>query len=122
MIRTPPKIDKDIKKEVAERNGAAAVLGSDVKIKEIADEIAKKDNTGTKRSKNESKIVEASLLHELHTPIKMQLEENKNLYKVSLKLATNEIESAIKQSESRILHAFNKGAHIRVRDPVRSFM
>ena len=120
MIHTRPKIDDDIAKEVAERGGADVVLNNSVKIKEITDEIAKKDARGMDRSKNEDKTVEASLLHELRTPLEIQLEENRQLYQVSLELATSEIKDAIKYSETRILHAFNKGAYARVKDPVRA--
>ena len=122
MIHTRPKIDEYIAKEVADRGGADVVLNNSVKIKEITDEIAKKGATGIERSKSEGKTVDASLLHELRTPLETQLEENRQLYQVSLELATNEIKDAIKHSETRILHAFNKGAYVRVKDPVRAYM
>ena len=70
--------------------------------------------------KSKDTTVEATLLHELRTPLETQLDENRQLYQVSLELATNEIKDAIRRTESRILHAFNKGAFIRVKDPVRA--
>ena len=120
MIHTRPRIDEDIAKEVAKRGGADIVLNNSVKIKEITDEITKKGGTVTATAKGKGKDipVEASLLHELRTPLETQLEENRQLYQVSLELATNEIKDAIKRAESRILHAFNKGAFVRVKDPV----
>jgi len=119
MIHTRPKIDEDIAKEVNKRGGADVVLNSSAKIKEVTQEITKKGGTVTTKGKTEEKTVEASLLHELRTPLETQLEENRQLYQVSLELATNEIKDAIKHTESRILHAFNKGAFVRVKDPVR---
>ena len=122
MIHTPPKIDEDIAKEVDNRGGSKVVFTNNAKIKEVMEEIAKKGGTKTAKGKTEDKFVEATLLHELHTPLQTQLKENMQVYRVSLELATNEIKNAIKHTESRLLHAFNKGAHIRVKDPVRSLI
>ena len=119
MIHTRPDIDNDIAKEVTKRGGADVVLNNTVKIREVTDEITKKGVTGMVKVKSKDTTVEATLLHELRTPLETQLDENRQLYQVSLELATNEIKDAIRRTESRILHAFNKGAFVRVKDPVR---
>ncbi|KAG2091978.1 uncharacterized protein F5147DRAFT_722750 [Suillus discolor] len=60
--------------------------------------------------------LDASLLHELHTPLHNLLDENRALFMFKLDAQTSDIKDAIKDSETRIMWAFNSRFR-RVKDP-----
>jgi len=121
MIRTRPKIDEDIAKEVEKRGGAEIVLNNSVKIREVTEAITKKGVIESAKSKgDEDKTVEASLLQELRIPLETQLGENRQLYLMSLELSKHEIKNAIRYTESRFSAAFEEATYVRVKDPVRA--
>ncbi|KAG2028452.1 hypothetical protein BDR03DRAFT_1078773, partial [Suillus americanus] len=60
--------------------------------------------------------LDASLLYELHAPLQNLLNENRALFMFKLDTQTSDIKDAIKDSETRIMWAFNSRFR-RVKDP-----
>ncbi|KAH7104478.1 hypothetical protein BKA62DRAFT_692388 [Auriculariales sp. MPI-PUGE-AT-0066] len=116
MIRTKPAAEQQVAAEVARRGGADAVLNDTSKIKEVI-EATETATPGDKKRTGVDKGVEASLLHELRTPLETQLAENRRLFEVTLEMKTNELKEAVQRTQTRILHALNKGAYTRIKDP-----
>lgn len=59
--------------------------------------------------------IDASLLHELRTPISSLLDENRSLFMFKLNTQTSIIQDTIKDSETRLMWAFNS-SYRRVKD------
>jgi hypothetical protein len=67
-------------------------------------------------SKTTSASLDASLLYELRAPLRNLLDENRALFMFKLDTQTSDIKDAIKDSETRIMWAFNSRFR-RVKDP-----
>ncbi|KAG1897694.1 uncharacterized protein F5891DRAFT_514315 [Suillus fuscotomentosus] len=74
-----------------------------------------------KKSVAEQYRLDASMLHELRTPLVSLLEENRALFMFKLDKQTADIKDAIKDSEMRILSALG-GKFSRVKDPHLQFI
>lgn len=90
---------------------------ADVPTKDISKPVSK--ITSAKGSVAEQHRLDASLLYELHTPLRSLLDDNRTLFMFKLDTMTSDIKDAIKDSETRIMWAFNsrfrrvKDLHLR---------
>ncbi|KIK36263.1 hypothetical protein CY34DRAFT_16505 [Suillus luteus UH-Slu-Lm8-n1] len=130
LIRTQTDREARFEKEVQKRGGREKCLESEEKLAELL-KIAEQwegrpqnkahADTSTKdvskhTSKNASASLDASLLYELRTPLRNLLDENRALFMFKLDTQTSDIKDAIKDSETRIMWAFNSRFR-RVKDP-----
>ncbi|KAG1800709.1 hypothetical protein EV424DRAFT_419736 [Suillus variegatus] len=138
LIRTQTDRETRFEKEVQMRGGREKCLESEDKLVELlkiasqqegrpqnkarADVPTKDVNKPTSKtasangSVGEQSRIDASLLHELHTPLRDLLDENRALFMFKLDAQTSDIKDAIKDSETRIMWAFNSRFR-RVKDP-----
>jgi len=127
LIRTQTDREVRFEKEVQKRGGREKCLESEEKLAELL-KIAEQwegrhkahadTSTSKHTSKNASASLDASLLYELRTPLRNLLDENRALFMFKLDTQTSDIKDAIKDSETRIMWAFNSRFR-RVKDPVR---
>ncbi|KZV97925.1 hypothetical protein EXIGLDRAFT_832536 [Exidia glandulosa HHB12029] len=114
MILTKSEQEKHFEVEVRTRGGLASCLNDSNKMLQLATaagENMKVDVTG------QGKGLSAAVLYDLRTPLEGLLDENRGIFDAMLKAQTSEIESAIKTTETRLLHAFSAGAYENVIDP-----
>jgi hypothetical protein len=140
LIRTQSDREARFEKEVQMRGGREKCLESEDKLVELlkiaeqregrpqnkvyADAPTKDVSKPTSKtiSANGSAVehhrLDASLLYELRAPLRNLLDENRALFMFKLDTQTSDIKDAIKDSETRIMWAFNSRFR-RVKDPVR---
>ncbi|KAG1800711.1 hypothetical protein EV424DRAFT_1331971, partial [Suillus variegatus] len=113
LIRTQTDREARFEKEVQMRGGREKCLESEgqTDVNKPTSKIASANGSVGKQSR-----IDASLLHELHTPLHNLLDENRALFMFKLDAQTSDIKDAIKDSETRIMWAFNSRFR-RVKDP-----
>lgn len=138
LIRTQSDREARFEKEVQLRGGREKCLDSEDKLVELlkiaeqregrpqnkahADAPTKDVSKPTSKtaSANASVVehhrLDASLLYELRAPLRNLLDENRALFMFKLDTQTSDIKDAIKDSETRIMWAFNSRFR-RVKDP-----
>ncbi|KAG1840325.1 hypothetical protein C8R48DRAFT_781802 [Suillus tomentosus] len=138
LIRTQTDREARFEKEVQMRGGREKCLESEDKLVELlkiaeqqegrpqnkarANVPTKDVNKPTSKTASANGSVgkqsrlDASLLHELHTPLCDLLDENRGLFMFKFDAQTSDIKDAIKDSETRIMWAFNSRFR-RVKDP-----
>ncbi|KAG1807600.1 hypothetical protein EV424DRAFT_1576209 [Suillus variegatus] len=109
LIRTQTDRETRFEKEVQMRGGREKCLESE-------DKLPTSKTASANGSVGEQSRIDASLLHELHTPLRDLLDENRALFIFKLDAQTSDIKDAIKDSETRIMWAFNSRFR-RVKDP-----
>jgi hypothetical protein len=130
LIRMQSDREARFEKEVQMRGGRDKCLESEDKLVELlkiaeqregrpqnktrADPPTKDVNKPTSKTDR----LDASLLYELRAPLRNLLDENRALFMFKLDTQTSDIKDAIKDSETRIMWAFNSRFR-RVKDPVR---
>ncbi|KAG1807304.1 uncharacterized protein BJ212DRAFT_757953 [Suillus subaureus] len=128
LIRMQSDREARFEKEVQMRGGREKCLESEEKLVELlkvaeqregrpqnkphADPSTKDVNKPTSKTGR----LDASLLYELRAPLRNLLDENRALFMFKLDTQTSDIKDAIKDSETRIIWAFNSRFR-RVRDP-----
>ncbi|KAG1863753.1 hypothetical protein F4604DRAFT_1040818 [Suillus subluteus] len=128
LIRMQSDREARFEKEVKMRGGREKCLESEEKLVELlkiaeqregrpqnkahADAPTKDVNKPTSKADH----LDASLLYELRAPLRNLLDENRALFMFKLDTQTSDIKDAIKDSETRIMWAFNSRFR-RVRDP-----
>lgn len=119
LLATRSSAEQALALEVQKRGGAEACLGNTAMLKELVDCAG----DGPRRRGADSRVLDAAFLHDLHTPLETQLNENREVFEAMLSVQTAELKDAIQGSETRIIHAFQSGAAFRrVKDPVRSYI
>ncbi|KAG1848911.1 hypothetical protein F4604DRAFT_1811966 [Suillus subluteus] len=119
FIRTQSDREAKFEKEVQMRGGREKCLESEDKLVELlkiakqregrpqnkahADAATKDVNKPTSKTDR----LDASLLYELRAPLRNLLDENRALFMFKLDTQTSDIKDAIKDSETRIMWAFN---------------
>ncbi|KAG2055018.1 hypothetical protein BDR06DRAFT_353939 [Suillus hirtellus] len=138
LIRTQTDREARFEKEVQMRGGREKCLESEDKLAELlkiaeqregrpqnkayADAPTKDVNKPTSKtasangSVGEQSRLDASLLHELRAPLRNLLDENRTLFMFKLDAQTSDIKDAIKDSETRIMWAFNSRFR-RIKEP-----
>ncbi|KAG2142763.1 uncharacterized protein EDB93DRAFT_603411 [Suillus bovinus] len=138
LIRTQTDREAIFEKEVQMRGGREKCLESEDKLVELLKiaeqregrsqnkahaEAPTKDvnkpaskTTSANGSVGEPSRLDASLLHELRAPLCDLLDENRTLFMFKLDAQTSDIKDSIKDSETRIMWAFNSRFR-RVKDP-----
>lgn len=138
LIRTQSDREAKFEKEVQMRGGRDKCLENEDKLVELlkiaeqrdgrpqnkahADAPTKDANKPASKTTSASGSVvkpyrlDASLLYELHAPLQNLLNENRALFMFKLDTQTSDIKDAIKDSETRIMWAFNSRFR-RVKDP-----
>ncbi|KAG1738408.1 uncharacterized protein EDB91DRAFT_1138627 [Suillus paluster] len=137
LIQRPTEREARFEKEVQMRDGREKCLESEDKLAELLKFAEKrearpqnkaranplsKDVQPTSKTTSASGLVveqyrlDASLLHELRAPLRSLLDENRALFMFKLDTQTSDIKDAIKDSEARIMCAFNSRFR-RVKDP-----
>jgi len=123
--------EQRFEKEVQMRGGREKCLESEDKLVELLKIAEQREG----RSQNKTRVdvptkdankptsrtgrIDASLLYELRAPLRDLLDENRALFMFKLDTQTSDIKDAIKDSETRIMWAFNSRFR-RVKDPVRT--
>ncbi|KAG1753123.1 hypothetical protein EDD22DRAFT_230875 [Suillus occidentalis] len=129
LIRMQSDREAKFEKEVQMRGGREKCLESEEKLAELL-KIAEQregrpqnkahaDAPSKDASKPTSKTasgLDASLLYEIRAPLRNLLDENRALFMFKLDTQTSDIKDAIKDSETRIMWAFNSRFR-RVKDP-----
>ncbi|KAG1840307.1 hypothetical protein C8R48DRAFT_740643, partial [Suillus tomentosus] len=115
--------EKRFAKEVIMRGGMDPGFESEDKLTELVKFAKQQEAQIQARSDAPSKDyrLDASLLHELRTPVVSLLDENRALFMFKLDKQTAEIKDAIKDSETRIMSALG-GKFKRVKDPHLQFI
>ncbi|KAG1736403.1 uncharacterized protein EDB91DRAFT_1142299 [Suillus paluster] len=138
LIQRPSEREAKFEKEVQMRGGREKCLESEDALVELLkfaeqrearpqnkarpDPASKDANKPTSKTTSASGSVaeqyrlDASLLHELRAPLRSLLDENRALFMFKLDTQTSDIKDAIKDSEARIMWAFNSRFR-RVKDP-----
>ncbi|KAG1736414.1 uncharacterized protein EDB91DRAFT_1250037 [Suillus paluster] len=138
LIQRPSEREAKFEKEVQRRGGREKCLESEDALVELLkfaeqrearpqnkarpDPASKDANKPTSKTTSASGSVveqyrlDASLLHELRAPLRSLLDENRALFMFKLDTQTSDIKDAIKDSEARIMWAFNSRFR-RVKDP-----
>ncbi|KAG0700969.1 hypothetical protein DFH29DRAFT_590627 [Suillus ampliporus] len=138
LMQRPSEREARFEKEVQMRGGREKCLESEDKLVELL-KIAEQrevrpqskahpdppskdvNKPASKTASASGSVVEqyrldASLLHELRAPLRSLLDENRALFMFKLDTQTSDIKDAIKDSEARIIWAFNSRFR-RVKDP-----
>jgi hypothetical protein len=113
LIRMQSTREARFEKEVQMLGGREKCLESEDKLVELLN-IA--EEPGGRPSRTDR--LDASLLYELRAPLRDLLDENRALFMFKLDTQTSDIKDAIKDSEMRIMGAFNSRFR-QVKDPVR---
>ncbi|KAG2132219.1 hypothetical protein BD769DRAFT_1449486 [Suillus cothurnatus] len=128
LIRTQSDREQRFEKEVQMRGGREKCLENEdilVELLKIAEQRegrpqnkARADAPTKDANKPTSKtdLLDALLLHELRAPLSNLLDENRALFMFKLDTQTSDIKDAIKDSETRIMWAFNSRFR-QVKDP-----
>jgi hypothetical protein len=132
LIRTQSEREAKFEKEVQMRGGREKCLESEDRLVELlkiaeqregrpqhkAHADAPTKDVSKPTSKTASASLDASLLYELRAPLRNLLDENRALFMFKLDTQTSDIKDAIKDSETRIMWAFNSRFRL-VKDPVK---
>lgn len=116
LIQRPSERESRFEKEVQRRGGRDQCLANNDKLAELMKiteswearpqkpgfKIASANGTG-----DEQCLLDASLLHDLRTPLQSLLDENHQVFMFKLDKQTADIKDTIKDSETRIIWAFN---------------
>ncbi|KAG1762169.1 hypothetical protein EDD22DRAFT_823696 [Suillus occidentalis] len=113
LIRKQSDRETKFEKEVQMRGGREKCLESEDKL-DASKPTSKTASANT--SVVEHHRLDASLLYELRAPLRNLLDENRALFMFKLDTQTSDIKDAIKDSETRIMWAFNSRFR-RVKDP-----
>jgi hypothetical protein len=116
LIQGPSERESKFKKEVQKRGGRDQCLANNDQLAELMKITesweARPQKPGSKiasanGSGDEQCRLDASLLHDLHAPLRSLLDENHQVFMFKLDKQTADIKDAIKESETRIIWAFN---------------
>ncbi|KAG1885952.1 hypothetical protein F4604DRAFT_1723791 [Suillus subluteus] len=116
LIQKPSERESRFEKEVQKRGGRDQCLANNDKLAELM-KISERWETGPQKpgskvasangSGGEQYRLNATLLHDLRAPLRSLLDENHQVFMFKLDKQTADIKDAVKDSETRIIWAFN---------------
>ncbi|KAG1807291.1 uncharacterized protein BJ212DRAFT_1387507 [Suillus subaureus] len=128
LIQTQSDREEKFEKEVQMRGGREKCLESEDKLMELLKIAEQREGRPQNKAHSDAPTkdvnkptsktnrLDASLLYELRAPLRNLLDENRALFMFKLDTQTSDIKDAIKDSETRIMWAFNSRFR-QVKDP-----